>query len=410
MMAKSTGDYLRHYMGAVSEVLRELPWEAVEQVVDTLHEARLCRANVFLCGNGGSAATAAHFVNDLNKGANAQGVPRFRAVGLGDNVPLLTAWSNDLHYAEAFAESLRNLARPGDVLIAISCSGNSANVLRAVELARGMGLVTIGLTGMPGGKLAQLVDLAVRVPASSVEQVEDVHMVLEHAIVSALRHRAEQELVPSLLLADGRGATPKSGVVAPELPMRPAIFLDRDGVINANRVDHVKSWQELEVLPGALEALRMLARTFLPIIVVTNQAGVNRQAMTFEMAESINRRLLALVRAHGGRIDAVVWCPHRPEEECGCRKPKPGMLTYAAETLHLDLARSFLVGDSADDVAAGLAAGCQVALVLTGRGAAQRPRVEERWGERCRILPDLMAAAEWILQEIEDSELEHLDS
>ena len=154
----------------------------------------------------------------------------------------------------------------------------------------------------------------------------------------------------------------------------------------------------------------MLARTFLPIIVVTNQAGVNRQAMTFEMAESINRRLLALVRAHGGRIDAVVWCPHRPEEECSCRKPKPGMLTYAAETLHLDLARSFLVGDSADDVAAGLAAGCQVALVLTGRGAAQRPRVEERWGERCRILPDLMAAAEWILQEIEDSELERLDS
>jgi D-sedoheptulose 7-phosphate isomerase len=105
--------YVQGYMQAVSATLANLPWEQIERAIDVLHEARLRRAQVFVCGNGGSAATASHMVNDLNKGANVEGMPRFRAIGLTDNVPLLTALSNDISYADALAEQLRNLARPG---------------------------------------------------------------------------------------------------------------------------------------------------------------------------------------------------------------------------------------------------------------------------------------------------------
>lgn len=388
------GEQVKSYMRRIAQTLEALPWEAVEQAVELLHAARLRRATVFLCGNGGSAATAMHFANDLSKGADAPGMPRFRAISLVDNTSLLTAWSNDTSYAEAFAEQLRNLARPGDLLIALSGSGNSPNVLNAVRLARELGLLTIGLSGGEGGELAKLVDLAVIVPNPCLEQIEDVHLLLEHAITSTLRERARSERIPGLLLADG---VPYHR----ELPQRGAIFLDRDGVINADRPDYVKSWEEFTLLPGALEALRELARLRWPIVVITNQAAIGRGLVSFEVVESINRRLMALVAEAGGHIEAVAWCPHRPEEQCGCRKPQPGLLRYAAEALQLDLRRSYLVGDAESDIAAGMAAGCKTLLVLTGRGAAQRAQVEERWGTACAIVPDLMAAVRWILRDLE---------
>jgi histidinol-phosphate phosphatase family protein len=407
----STRVFLRSYMRQIADTLQQLPWEQLDQLVETLHQARLMRAQVFICGNGGSAATASHFMNDLNKGAIAPGVPRFRAISLVDNVPLLMAWSNDASYDVGLVEPLRNLARPGDLLLGISCSGNSANVLETLPFAREMGMLTIGLTGGPGGRLAQAVDLPVVVPNDCTEQVEDVHMFLEHAIVSALRERAQRELIPSLILADGRGATPASRSAAwsrvwtwPPSDVntkRGAILLDRDGVIIAHRDDYVKSWDEVEFLPEALPALALLARTGAPIVVVTNQSAINRNRVSFEVVESINLRLMQVVAAHGGRIDAVAWCPHRPDEECGCRKPRPGLLRYAAESLNLDLGRSYLVGDAASDIGAGASVGMATALVLTGRGARQRSEVEATWPTGCRIVPDLMAAARWIMQDLE---------
>lgn len=187
-------DYLEMYGRAVIDTIQQLSWANVAGIVHILHQARLRGAYVFVCGNGGSAATASHLVNDLNKGANVPYVPRFRAIGLGDNTPLLTAWSNDESYADIFVEPLRNLARPEDVLVGISCSGNSENVLRAMRFARELGMLTIGLTGSPEGKLANLAQIVVTVPGPCIEHVEDVHMCLAHAIVSALRDLAQQEM------------------------------------------------------------------------------------------------------------------------------------------------------------------------------------------------------------------------
>lgn len=153
--------------------------------------------------------------------------------------------------------------------------------------------------------------------------------------------------------------------------MRRAVFIDRDGVICRNRNDHVKCWEEFFFLPEALDGLAQLAGSDFSIIVVTNQAIINRQMVSPEKVKEIHARMLQAIARAGGRVDRVMFCPHRPEENCSCRKPKPGLLLRAAEEMGLDLVHSYLIGDAEADVLAGQAAGCHPYLVLTGRGMRQ---------------------------------------
>ena len=154
--------------------------------------------------------------------------------------------------------------------------------------------------------------------------------------------------------------------------MSKAIFLDRDGVIIENRSNYVRSWEDVEFLPGALKALEKLAAAPYKIIVVTNQSAVGRGIITASEAESINERLLKIVREAGGRIDGSYMCPHAPQENCQCRKPRPGMLLEAANDLRIDMEGSLMVGDALTDIEAGQAAGvAHNYLVLTGRGRDQ---------------------------------------
>lgn len=154
--------------------------------------------------------------------------------------------------------------------------------------------------------------------------------------------------------------------------MYPAIFLDRDGVIIENRPSYVRSWNDVEIYPQALTALSRLKDSPYKIVIVTNQSGVGRGVIPIDMAEAINRRLLAVIEAAGGRIDGVYMCPHAPQDNCDCRKPRPGLLLKAADQLSLDLSRSILIGDALSDLKAGFSAGLQkIALVRTGRGAQQ---------------------------------------
>jgi len=180
--------------------------------------------------------------------------------------------------------------------------------------------------------------------------------------------------------------------------MSRAVFLDRDGVICRNRVDHVKSWEEFEFLDGALEALQLLARTDLSIIVVTNQAIINRGIVSAEVVEDIHRRMVQTIQARGGRIDRVLYCPHRPDEHCECRKPRPGLLLQAAQEMGIDLAHSYLIGDAWSDIAAGQAVGCRSLMVLTGRGVRQFLRSVRERRNGFEVVSDLRAAVDVILQ------------
>jgi D-glycero-D-manno-heptose 1,7-bisphosphate phosphatase len=149
-----------------------------------------------------------------------------------------------------------------------------------------------------------------------------------------------------------------------------AIFLDRDGTINRERADYVKSWQEYEWLPGALNALAALAQLDVPILVVTNQSVIGRGILDASALQAIHAQVRAEALAAGGRLDDFLICPHGPADQCACRKPKPGLLLEAAARYNLDLGRCVFVGDSITDMQAAQAAGCAWLLVRTGRQGA----------------------------------------
>jgi D-sedoheptulose 7-phosphate isomerase len=175
------------YLADLSQVLTTLPREPLAQVVQLLLEAGQDERTIFIFGNGGSAATASHLACDLAKTASMPGMPRLRALALTDNVPLLTAWGNDASYELVFAEQLRTFVRTRDVVIAISASGNSPNVLAGVEVAREAGAVVVGITGFGGGKLQALCDICLVVPSNEYGPVEDLHMIFVHAVTATLR-------------------------------------------------------------------------------------------------------------------------------------------------------------------------------------------------------------------------------
>lgn len=181
-------------------------------------------------------------------------------------------------------------------------------------------------------------------------------------------------------------------------PTHRAVLIDRDGVICRNQKDHVKSWEEFSFLPGALEGLALLAHYDLYIVVITNQAIINRGMVRTEDVEEIHHRMLRAIEAAGGRVDRVLFCPHRPDENCSCRKPQPGLLLQAARELCIDLSQSYLIGDAKTDMQAGRRVNCLRYLVLTGRGKRQLLRC---WlhGERgFRIVWNLYTAVHVILQ------------
>ncbi len=173
----------------------------------------------------------------------------------------------------------------------------------------------------------------------------------------------------------------------------PAIFLDRDGVVNENRPDHVKCWDEFRFLPGALDALCALTELGAPIFIVTNQAVVGRRLVTTACVEEIHRRMLDQIGRAGAAVAEVLYCPHAPEVGCDCRKPEPGMLLAAAARHDLDLARAIIVGDALTDILAGQRAGCRTVLVLSGRGREALRELAEGHGALPTALAHDLAGA-----------------
>ena len=196
-------DAIHGYITGLQDLLDELPQPAIQAVIDLLGQARLEKRQVFILGNGGSASTASHFVCDLAKNTRLQGFPNYRVIGLTDNMPIFSALANDEGYENVFAGQLASFVRSGDVVIAISASGKSPNVTKAVELARRMGACTIGLTGFDGGLLAGMVDHNIHVPSHCIEYVEDVHLMIEHLITKALRQQTVASLEKAHQLAAG---------------------------------------------------------------------------------------------------------------------------------------------------------------------------------------------------------------
>jgi len=188
---------MSRYLGELKGLLGQLPLQQLEEICGLLFRAYEEGRTIFIFGNGGSAALASHMACDLGKGV--YGPPRtkgadtagkfLKVLSLTDNVPMMTAWANDASYDEVFARQMEILIQPGDLAFGISTSGNSPNVLRALELARRKGAVTLGFTGRQGGKMKPLLDYGICVPSDHVQQIEDLHLILMHLVFLDLKRR-----------------------------------------------------------------------------------------------------------------------------------------------------------------------------------------------------------------------------
>ena len=188
-------DEIEHYWHELASTIQAMPFDMLAKAAELLLDCYRRGSTVFMLGNGGSAATASHFACDLAKGTQVIGLPAFRVISLSDNVPLMTAWANDTNYERIFAEQLATLIRPDDIVIAISASGNSPNILAAARMARQSNAITLALTGQDGGKLSRLADFTIYVPSQSIEQVEDAHLVIAHSLCVVLREQLRTEAV-----------------------------------------------------------------------------------------------------------------------------------------------------------------------------------------------------------------------
>lgn len=191
------------------------------------------------------------------------------------------------------------------------------------------------------------------------------------------------------------------------------VILDRDGVINHDSDDYIKSPDEWQPLPGSLEAIARLCRADYTVVVATNQAGVGRGLFSLEMLIRIHRKMASSIRDKGGRLDSVFFCPHSPAEQCGCRKPKPGMLLEISDRLGIGLSGVPVVGDSLRDLEAAEAAGAIPVLVKTGRGRLTQEKLSK--GELSHTLgqtpvyADLAAFTDAVLDGRLESVARHTD-
>lgn len=267
----------QNYIAEVREALDQIPIKLVDDVIDILHNARLVGKQVFVMGNGGSASTASHFVCDLAKNTRKTGWPSFRAIGLTDNMAIFSAYANDEGYESVFAEQLASLIHTGDIVIGISASGNSPNVLGAMKVARQFRAVTIGFTGFDGGKLGKMVDLEINIPSRIYGQVEDIHLMLEHMMIESLKDRvASDAALPEIITG-----IPAPAIFTEQLPQTPVGNMASE----TNGAERTKSSMDLlytisHELAEKLDLQTMLDRILL--LTLQNMGAASGSIMVFD--------------------------------------------------------------------------------------------------------------------------------
>jgi D-sedoheptulose 7-phosphate isomerase len=178
--------YIETYFFRLKNTIEKISFESINEVINILAKAKNENHTIFIMGNGGSASTASHFACDFNKGLSFPNQKRYKFICLNDNVPTMMAYGNDISYDDIFVEQLKNFFQPGDVVIGISSSGNSANVIKAIEYANKNNGITIALTGFNGGKIFSYANHNINIPVNDVQIAEDLHMVLDHCMMKVL--------------------------------------------------------------------------------------------------------------------------------------------------------------------------------------------------------------------------------
>jgi D-sedoheptulose 7-phosphate isomerase len=374
------------FLAEVQEIARQLDAAAIEKMVVLLARVRQRSGRLFVLGVGGSAANASHAVSDFRKLAGLE------SYAPTDNVSELTARVNDEGWPTVFAAWLRvSHLQARDAVLIFSVGGGSVernvspNIVAALDYAKAAGASILGIVGRDGGYTARVADVCILIPTVHPDRItphaEAFQAVVWHLLVS---HPALQQ-----------AATKWESIAGPKA--RTAVFLDRDGVLNEEVVRDGKPYPpaavgDLRIPAGTAQALaRLKERDFL-LLVVTNQPDVARGTQQRQAVEEIGRRLRAELP-----LDDVLTCYHDDQDGCDCRKPRPGLMTRAAQRYGIDLSRSYLVGDRWRDIDAGVNAGCKTVWIDRGYAEQAPASVPDA---RVESLPE---AVDWILTRTKES-------
>lgn len=304
----------------------------VIQVAGLLIEAFRSGHKAIFLGNGGSAADAQHLAAEFT-GRYLFDRPPLPAICLSA-ISLVTAIGNDYSFEQVFSRQMEAYASSGDVVIGLSTSGNSRNVLEAMKVAKKAGARTVSMSG-PKGQLKDCVEVPLIIDSEYTPHIQEAYMVAGHQIC---------EIVEAALFG------------------KKAVFIDRDDTI-AKDCPYCSRPEDLILFPGVPGSIARLNAAGYMVIVVTNQSGVARGLFSEEKLAQIHSKMTQDIEMGGGRIDDVLFCPHHPDAGCDCRKPEVGMVHRAYRKHHLNLAESFVIGDSDKDIEMARRCGCRAVQV-----------------------------------------------
>lgn len=306
----------------------------IEKVAQVCINAIKNGNKVMFCGNGGSAADSQHLAAEL-VGRYKMNRPALNSIALTTDTSILTAVGNDFGYDTIFERQVEGLGKNGDILIGLSTSGNSKNVLLAMAKAKQMGIKTVAMTGYQGGKMKTEADFAINVPSDTTNHIQEMHIAVGHIICGII----EKECAPKAK----------------------ALFLDRDGTINVD-YDYTFEIEKLEFIEGIVDLCKVAQEKGYKLIVATNQSGVERGYYTIDQMNAFNKAMTDKLYEHGVKIDEVYCCPYLEHED---RKPMPGMFLKAKNRYNLDMENSITVGDKERDLEAGFNAGIKKGFLLS---------------------------------------------
>lgn len=328
-------DVITAELSKAADTISRIDPAQIRKAADLMVEAFRNGNQVIFCGNGGSSADAQHIAAEFS-GRYMMERPALPGVCLSNIAPV-TAIGNDYSYDIVFKRQVEGICRKGDILVGLSTSGNSKNVILAMEEAKARGGRTIVFTG-DHGKMKEIADCAVVIPTVETPHVQEGYLCACHII---------------------------AGIVEQELFGNRAVFIDRDDTV-AKDVPYCDDPDKFEVFPDVPGAIARLNRAGYLVVLVTNQSGLHRGYFDEATLNSIHGKLRCIVEAGGGRIDDIFYCPHTPEEHCSCRKPEIGMGLAAIAKYGIDPSRSWMVGDHDKDVEFGTRLGCRTVKVGQG--------------------------------------------
>lgn len=311
-----------------AETISKIDPAQIRRAADILIECFRNGGQAIFMGNGGSSADAQHIAAEFS-GRYMLERPALPGVCLSNIAPV-TAIGNDYSYDLVFKRQVEAICRKGDVVIGMSTSGNSKNVVLAMEAAKERGAVTMSFTG-DGGKLREIVDCAVVIPSKETPRIQEGYLCACHTMC---------------------------GIVEREMFGQRAVFIDRDDTI-AKDVPYCSDPGLFELFEGVPEAVRRLNDAGYLVIVITNQSGIGRGYFDEETLGRIHDKLKAKVAEAGGHIDDIFYCPHTPDDHCSCRKPEIGMGVAAVAKHGIDPSKSFMIGDHDKDMEFGRRLGCR---------------------------------------------------